>query len=429
MIVPEIERAKGQMMTRQTCRVCDGHFDLVLSLGEQYISNFLSPEQPDGVKAPLELMLCRQCGLLQLRHTVPGEAMYQNYWYRSGTNQTMRIALADIANTTENLMNIKAGDAVLDIGCNDGTLLSSYRTKGIFRIGFDPAENLAVFSRKVADRVCNGFFAAEEFERDPALKTRRPKIVTSIAMFYDLEDPNKFVADIKKIMDPKGVWVVQMSYLPLMLKQHDFGNICHEHLEYYSLESLEYLLKLHDLVVSDVELNDVNGGSVRVFIRNRGADEVPLGGAAYRELAAGRVRALRAEEAKMGVKETGTYRQFAVWLERIKDDVSRFICEQVRRGKKVAVYGASTKGNVMLQYFGLDNNVISAASERNPDKWGKVTVGTRIPIVSEEEARSAKPDYFLVLPWHFIEEVRDREKQYLLGGGRFIVPLPHFTLI
>lgn len=417
------------MQTRTTCRVCDGHFDLVLSLGEQYVSNFLSAEQPDGVKVPLELMLCRQCGLLQLRHTVPGQSMYQNYWYRSGTNQTMRTALADVANTGEQLMNLTAGDAVLDIGCNDGTLLSSYRTEGIFRIGFDPAENLAVFSRKVADRVCNGFFSAEEIERDPDLKARRPKIVTSIAMFYDLEDPNKFVADIKKIMDPEGVWIVQMSYLPLMLKQHDFGNICHEHLEYYSLESLEYLLQLHDFVVSDVQLNDVNGGSFRVFVRNRRADETRLGDAAYRQLAEARVTALRAEEAKMGLSETSTYRQFAVWVERIKDDVSRFICEQVRRGKKVAVYGASTKGNVMLQYFGLERGMISAASERNPEKWGKVTVGTRIPIVSEEEARNAKPDYFLVLPWHFIEEFRDREKDYLLGGGRFIVPLPHFTLI
>jgi NDP-4-keto-2,6-dideoxyhexose 3-C-methyltransferase len=429
VILPEVESTKGRMLTRQKCRVCDGHFDLVLSLGEQYVSNFLSPEQADGVKAPLELMLCRKCGLLQLRHTVPGEAMYQSYWYRSGTNQTMRTALADIANTGEQLMRIKAGDAVLDIGCNDGTLLGSYKTEGIFRIGFDPAENLAAFSRKVADRVCNGFFAAEEFERDADLKTRRPKIVTSIAMFYDLEDPNKFVADIKKVMDPEGLWIVQMSYLPLMLKQHDFGNICHEHLEYYSLESLEYLLKLHDLVVSDVQLNDVNGGSFRVFVRNRLADETRFGDAAYRQLAAARVRALRAEEAKMGLNETSSYREFAIWVERIKDDVSRFVCAQVRRGKKVAVYGASTKGNVMLQYFGLDRSVITAASERNPDKWGKVTVGTRIPIVSEEDARSAKPDYFLVLPWHFIEEFRDREKGYLLSGGRFIVPLPHFTLI
>jgi SAM-dependent methyltransferase len=402
---------------------------MVLSMGEQYLSNFLSPDQPDGFKAPLELVLCTRCGLLQLRHTVPGEAMYQNYWYRSGTNQTMRTALADIANTAEQLVNLQPGDAVLDIGCNDGTLLASYKTSGVYRIGFDPAENLAALSRKKTDRVVTSFFASEEYYRDPHLKARRPKILTSIAMFYDLEDPNKFVADIKMIMDPNGLWIVQMSYLPLMLKQHDIGNICHEHLEYYSLGSLEYLLNLHDFSVADVQLNDVNGGSFRVFIRNRGAAEALFGDAVYRRLAAERVSALRAEEAKMGLGDAKTYREFAAWAERIKEDVSRFIKEQVHCGRSVAIYGASTKGNTILQYFGLDHGLISAASERNPEKWGKVTVGTRIPIVSEEQGRDAKPDYFLVLPWHFIEEFCDREKSYLLGGGRFIVPLPHFTLI
>jgi NDP-4-keto-2,6-dideoxyhexose 3-C-methyltransferase len=415
--------------TRKTCRVCEGSLETVLSLGVQYVSNFLSPLQPDGPKAPLELALCCRCKLLQLTHTVQGEMMYQNYWYRSGTNQTMRNALADIANTAERLMNLGEGESVLDIGCNDGTLLASYKTPGLFRFGFDPAENLAVFSRKVADKIVNGFFESEAFHRDPDLKSRRPKIVTSIAMFYDLEDPNKFVADIKETIDPHGLWIVQMSYLPLMLKQHDFGNICHEHLEYYSLQSLEYLLTLHDFMVVDAELNDVNGGSLRVYIRNCGADETAFGDATYRRQAAERVDSLRRQEITMRLGEAVTYREFGAWVERIKCDVSGFVSEQVRHGKKVFVYGASTKGNAMLQYFDLDHRLVTAASERNPDKWGKVTVGTRIPIVSEEEARAAKPDYFLVLPWHFLEEFREREKDYLLGGGRFIVPLPHFTLI
>ena len=417
------------MITRTTCRVCEGSLESVFSLGEQYVSNFLSPQQPDGPKAPLELVLCGRCKLLQLRHTVPGETMYQNYWYRSGTNQTMRNALADIANTAERLMNLQTGESVLDIGCNDGTLLASYKTQGIFRIGFDPAQNLAVFSREVANKVVNGFFESESFHQDPDLKSRRPKIVSSIAMFYDLEDPNKFVLDIKKIMDPQGLWVVQMSSLPLMLKQRDFGNICHQHLEYYSLQSLEYLLKLHDFAVVDVELNDVNGGSLRTYIRNRGADETVFGDATYRRQAAERVDALRAQETKIGLDEIIAYREFGTWIERIKDDVSGFVSEQVHRGKKVFVYGASTKGNTMLQYFGLDHRLIAAASERNPDKWGKMTVGTRIPIVSEAEARTAKPEYFLVLPWHFLDEFREREKNYLLSGGRFIIPLPYFGLV
>ena len=244
-----------------------------------------------------------------------------------------------------------------------------------------------------------------------------------------MEDPNKFVSDVKRIMHDEGVWIVQMSYLPLMLQQNDFGNICHEHLEYYSLQSLEYLLHLHDFAIVDVQMNDVNGGSIRAFIRNRGADPSTFGGENYRQQAADRVSKVRKSEAELGLDRTNPYHEFAMRVEGIKRQVCDFIKDQVAQEKKVFVYGASTKGNTMLQYFGLDNSVINAAAERNPDKWGMVTVGTRIPIISEAEARAAKPDYFLVLPWHFIEEFKAREHTYLSSTGKFIVPLPQFVLV
>lgn len=417
------------MITRTTCRVCKGSLEQILSLGEHYVSNFVSPEAPDGVIAPLELVLCHQCKLLQLKHTVEGEHLYQNYWYRSGTNQTMINALTDIAHRSEVLIHLKSGDAVLDVGCNDGTLLKAYKTAGIYKIGFDPAKNMAPFSKQSADKVIIDFFGAEVFLREPDLAKRSVKIVTSIAMFYDLEDPCKFVSDIKSIMHSDGLWVVQMSYLPLMLKQNEFGNICHEHLEYYSFQSLEYLLRLHDFEVVDLELNDVNGGSIRVYIRNRSARPEAFGDLTWRELAAERVRTIRDQERKLGLDNIKPYKDFAFWVERIKRDVVHFIEKEVSKGKKVYVYGASTKGNTVLQYFGLDHNLITAAAERNPDKWGKVTVGSRIPIVSEADARAGRPDYFLVLPWHFIEEFMQREKDFLGRGGRFILPAPRFTLI
>ena len=417
------------MITRTTCRVCEGALEAILSLGEHYVSDFIEPGTSDGTKAPLELVLCRRCRLLQLKHTVPGDTMYRNYWYRSGTNQTMRTALADIANKAEHLVHLKEDDAVLDIGCNDGTLLASYKTGGIYKIGFDPAENLAVHSRKIADHLTVGYFESEPFRDNSELARHRPKVVTSIAMFYDLEDPNTFVADIKKVMHPDGLWIVQMSYLPLMLKTNELGNVCHEHLEYYSLQSFEYLLHRHDLEAVDLEMNDVNGGSIRAYIRNRNANPQIFADETYRELAADRVAAFREEEFRLGLDSSTPYVEFATWVDRIRQDVVGFIKEKVGRGKVVYVYGASTKGNTLLQYFGLDSTLIAGAAERNRDKWGRMTVGTHIPIVSEEEARAAKPDYFLVLPWHFLEEFQKREKGYLLGGGRFIVPMPHFTLI
>jgi hypothetical protein len=220
-----------------------------------------------------------------------------------------------------------------------------------------------------------------------------------------------------------------MSYLPLMLKQNDFGNICHEHLEYYSLQSLEHLLRRHGFSIADAQLNDVNGGSIRVFIRNRDADPSAFGNEGYWKQAGDRVSVLRDSEAELGLDRMTPYREFAERVEGIKRQVCDFIRDKVERKQKVFVYGASTKGNTMLQYFGLDNSVIMAAAERNPDKWGMVTVGTRIPIISEAEARAAKPDYFLVLPWHFIEEFKARETAYLSSTGRFIVPLPQFVVI
>jgi len=329
----------------------------------------------------------------------------------------MRDALANIAQTTEQLVDLEAIDVVLDIGCNDGTLLNSYKTENLFKIGFDPAQNLAQYSRQVADEIVTDFFSSSEFYKH-FTEDERPKIITSIAMFYDLEDPNQFVRDIKEVLLPEGVWVLQMSYLPLMLKQHDFGNICHEHLEYYSLKSLEYLLDRHDMSVFDVQVNDVNGGSIRALICNRGMYETNAS-----------VWAMRTQEERLDLGNVASYFDFYIKIQRIKHDVVNFIEGEIEKGKLIGVYGASTKGNVMLQYFGLDHKLICLASDRNPDKWGRVTIGTRIPIMSEEDARNIRPDYFLILPWHFINEFVEREKAYLNGGGRFIVPLPHFTLI
>jgi hypothetical protein len=220
-----------------------------------------------------------------------------------------------------------------------------------------------------------------------------------------------------------------MSYLPSMLKQNAFDNICHEHLEYYSLTTMERLLDRHGMTVVDADLNDVNGGSFRLYIRNADADPARFADGTHRALAAERVKRLRDAEVTMALDAPGTYEDFAFRVDRVKGDVVEFIRRETGRGKRVMVYGASTKGNTLLQYFGLDHAVIEAAAERNPDKWGKVTVGTRIPIISENEARARRPDYFLVLPWHFVEEFQSRERTYLRGGGRFIVPLPHFSLL
>lgn len=397
--------------TRTRCRLCGSEaLEEVFSLGEQYINDFVPRERiGKGLKAPLDLVMCNKCTLLQLRHTAPQELLYSRfYWYRSGVTDTMRKALRDITRTIEEMVPLKPGDVVLDIGANDGTLLASYEAKGIRRIGCEPANNLIDALRENADVVIHDFWGYDRYaELAKRERFGKAKVITAIGMFYDLEDPNQFIGDAQKALHEEGVFVAQLMCLASMLKTNDIGNICHEHLEYYSLESLKYLFESNGLEIFRIDENDVNGGSYRIFARH------------YRGTGIRFDEKFTAEDIK----------DFGRRLEDNRDRCVRFIREEVAKGKRVYVYGASTKGNVILQYYGLDHTLITAAAERSPEKWGKYTVGTWIPIVSEEEARRAKPDYFLVLPWAFFKEFYEREQDWRAGGGRFIVPLPNFRVV
>ena len=418
--------ASSLVSVRETCRSCAAE-DLspILSLGSQYVSDFVDGDDLSrSVKAPLELVLCRMdsggCGLLQLRHTVAPDLLYGHYWYKSMVNDSMMRALADVCRSAERCVQLSAGDLVLDIGCNDGTLLRSYGVPDLVLAGFDPASNLMEDARVGTTRVINDFFGYETFRS--AFPDAKAKVITSIAMFYDLERPNDFVEDIVKCLDQDGIWIVQMSYLPSMLAANAFDNICHEHLEYYSLMAIQRLLEPRGLEIVDVGMNAVNGGSIRLFVRHLGRGPVPAGGPR-------RVEDTLDSERGLGLQSRDVYDRFAGRVNAIKQTVVQLIAEETDKGKSVYVYGASTKGNTLLQYFGLDSTVLKAAAERNPDKWGKKTVGTMIPIISENQARADNPDYFLVLPWHFLEGFVERERDFLKRGGKFIVPLPEFQVV
>ena len=407
---------------RITCRICKSkNLVSILDLGNLYVSDFVDSESSGGFKIPLELVMCKDCSLLQLRHTTPAEVMYRQYWYKSGVNQTMRNALADITDKVENLIKLSPGDFVLDIGSNDSTLLRTYRTQNLLLVGFEPATNLIEEARIGTTKIINDFFNYEAFERE--FGETKAKAITAIAMFYDLEDPNKFVGDIVKCLDKDGVFVIQMNYLPLMLENNAFDNISHEHLEYYSLTSLKNLLQRHNLKIFDVELNDLNGGSFRIYIKHNVSSLVPFEGAEKR------VRDMEEFENKLGLTDVTIYREFANKVSNLKSQLYSFIKEETEKGKKVHAYGASSRGNTLLQFCNLDNALIKAAAERNPVKYGKKTIGTWIPIISEAQARNEKPDYFLVLPWAFIKEFVERESEYLNSGGKFIVPAPKFEII
>jgi hypothetical protein len=242
-------------------------------------------------------------------------------------------------------------------------------------------------------------------------------------MFYDLEDPNTFVEDIKQCLDENGVWIIQMNYLGLMLENNTYDNICHEHLEYYSLLSLSNLLQRHNMEALDVELNDVNGGSFRIYVKHKGSKVQGFPGNSER------LEKQKKYEEKMGLNDFKVYDKFAQRIEKSKTELMAFLTQQSKKGKKIFIYGASTRGLVVLQYAGVDKKLIIAATDMNPEKWGKYIVGTGIPIISIEQYRKEKPDYLFVLPYHFLEEIKNQEKAFLKAGGKMIVAIPKFEVI
>lgn len=408
----------------ENCRICGApELVQVIDLGEQYIAtHFVAGDAPQFLQSryPLELVRCagrEGCGLVQLKHSIDPSALYFDYGYRSGINQSMRDNLAEITARIEGLVALNAGDTVLDIGCNDGTLLSSYQTSGIDKIGIDPSSNVIAHARAKGLEVVNDYFSAANFKQ--ARPDKRARAITSIAMFYDLEHPADFVREVASILADDGVWVIELSYLPFMLQKNSFDTICHEHLEYYSLETLEWLLEKEAMAVQHVEFNDINGGSVRLFIRHR----------SEMDQASDSVKSARDCERKLALREEETFKSFRESVARIRTELRQVLDEAKQRGQSVYVYGASTKGNTILQFCGIDNEMVPKAADRNPEKWGRHTLGTEIEIISEKQAREERPDYFLVMPWHFFSEFQDRERDFLEGGGKFILPLPEVRVV
>lgn len=415
------------LIHRKTCRACrSSALTKVIDLGEQYLQGtFVKPgeEPPSMRKIPLALIRCdasrdeQACGLLQTVNTVPPNILYSAYWYRSGTNQTMRDHLKGIALESADAVE-KTKARVLDIGCNDGTLLSCY-PKSFIRLGVDPS-NIA---QEVGDgiKVIQDLFPSEELAKE--VRGEKFDIITAIAMFYDLEDPLFFVQNIKKLLSPDGLWIMEMSYMPAMLRVNSYDTICHEHLEYYSLAVLENILKRAEMKIIRVGLNDINGGSIRCYATH-------VDNFKFKTWEHGRtVEMLRKEEFDMELDSDWPYREFQERINRHRKELSSLLKQLRADGKRIHVYGASTKGNTILQWCGIDKFIVDYAADRNPHKHGARTLGTDIPIISEAESRAMKPDYYLVLPWHFKKEFLEREKDSLDSGVGMIFPLPSIEIV
>ena len=402
-----------------SCRICGNtQLDTILDLGlHTSAGRFPRPNEPDPMASPLVLVKCHDetnnaCGLVQLKHSVRGDELYQHeYGYFSGINKTMVSHLEGIVHEIERRTILQPGDVVVDIGSNDGTLLKFYNTN-LQRIGIDPTGEQFKKFYPLDIKLISSFFNSDAFSK---ASDKKAKVITSIACFYDLPEPNAFVKDIRDSLDPEGIWVFEQSYMPTMLKTKSIDTVCNEHVEFYHLKPIKYLLDRHNMKIIGLNFNDTNGGSFRITAAHSTSSHKPCSLMVDKYL--------RTEQ-RIGLNTLEPYKEFKIECEAMRHRLMTFLRKEKAKGKSIYILGASTKGNTLLQYCGIGKDLITAAAERNPEKFGRRTPGTNIPIISEDEARAAKPDYFLVLPWHFAQEIIKRESTYLDGGGKLIIPLP-----
>jgi hypothetical protein len=391
----------------------------VLDLGNQALTGVFPRSREEPVTTgPLRLVWCPDSGLLQLDHSFSLAEMYgENYGYRSGLNQSMVRHLTQKIRELERLADLKPGDTVLDIGSNDATSLKAYSTLGITRVGIDPTGG-KFRTYYTGDLILvPDFFSASVYKKAGA---QPAAIVTSIAMFYDLEDPVDFARQVEQVLAPGGIWHFEQSYMPSMLRMTSYDTVCHEHLEYYSLTVVTRILEAAGMRALDVKMNAVNGGSFAVTAVRR--DDPRRGSEPV-------IDWLLHQEDRMGLGTPRPYRDFEERVYRHRADLMRLLKTLAADGREVIGYGASTKGNVLLQFCGVTTNEVRAIAEVNSDKFGAFTPGTHIPIIAEAEARAMKPDYFLVLPWHFKEGILQREAEFLARGGRMIFPFPEIEIV
>ena len=397
------------------CRLC-GSADLVeaVRLGEQRLTGvFVKQGSEQPIKSTLDLLYCNHCSFVQIAQSVGADVMYKEYWYRSGTNTTMRDHLRDIYQEILVNIDLHPGDTVIDIGCNDGTLLENF-SENLTRVGVDPSNAIADIADVDGLIKINDYFSAEALKN--AGINGQAKVITSISMFYDLDNPKSFVCDIEKMLSDDGVWVIEMNYTGKMIDNLGYDMISHEHVGYYTLLTFERALESTTLKVTDVSFNDINGGSIRIFVTKKGSFS-------------NRVLAARAVEKEKSYNELDTYKELAKRMENHRGALVSFLSELAAQGKVIYAYGASTRGNTVLQYCDISTDLITCAVDRNPIKVGLEMAGGRIPIVSEEYARQNRPDYMLILPCYFAAEFFEREVDFLKAGGEFLIFLPQIKAV
>ena len=406
-------------MKIKKCRNCKGLNLLKLfSLGNLcYTGKFLKNKNKNIKKTELGLVMCSKCRLVQLNRNYNLKYLYgPDYGYRTGINKTMREHMQKIQKILKKKTKLTKGDYVLDIASNDGTLLNFYK-KNIFTVGIDPIiKKYKKYYKNINFKIADFFPASKNFN----LENNKFKIITALSVFYDASDPNSFLKKVNNILDGDGIFMLEHADMLSILKVRMFDTICHEHLYYYSSKIIINMCKNNGLRVFDLKKNDINGGSTQYFICKKNAkysDNYKI------------INKVLSEEKKMGIEIQNTYTKFFKKIKKIKFKTKEVLNKIIANKKIIHGYGASTKGNVLMQYFNINKKYIKFIADRNPNKFNHYTPGTMIKIISEKKSRKLMPDYYFVLPWHFKNEILKREKKIRKKGCRFIFPLPKPKII
>ena len=407
-------------MKLKKCRVCyNNKFVKLFSLGNlSYTGKFASTKKKIIPKKNVSLVMCHNCKLVQLDQDFNPEYLYgKDYGYRTGINHTMTKHVQHVAKEALKIAKIKKGEYVLDIASNDGTLLNFYG-RNVITVGIDPIlKKFSKFYKKINYTIPN-FFSFSSLKN--SLKTKKFKAITALSVFYDIKKPNNFIKDIKKILDKNGVFFLEHADLLSIIKYNLFDTICHEHLEYYSTKIIMKIMSQNELKIFDIKKNNINGGSLRYLISHKNSKY---------KVNHRVIRSILKEEKIYELEKKKTYINFFNQINLQKKKLNLVLKKAKSFNKAIHGYGASTKGNVLLQYFELDNKIIDFISDRNPKKYNLYTPGTKIKIISEKDSRDMNPDYYLVLPWHFKKEILKRENKIKRKGTKFIFPLPKLEII
>lgn len=411
------------------CILCHSELTQVLDLGNQYVVDFVKEKDEKLLKAPLVLMNCKGCNLIQMKYRVSPDRLYKKFWYRSGMNEQMKNELLAIVQKAQEVVELNNGDKVLDIGCNDGTLLGWY-DKRITTVGVDPCDALVKEGLKAGkiDIGINDYFTKDAMKylcKAVGVNFVKFKIITAIAMFYDLEDPVEFLKDCKDVLHNEGVLIIQMNYLVSMLKDDAFDFICHEHLALYSVLTLEKAIKMAGLDLVGIELSSSNGGSIRAYVTHPGFDKFGINNHENKLWLSTNASFKMMEEMRMGLDRPDVYKAFEHRVAHKMSKLRTYLSELKDEGKEIYAYGASTRGTVLMQYlFNGMECFLKGVAERDEHKYGLKMVGTWLPIMPEEEVRN-KATHMLVLPWHFESSIVKREKEWInQRKGKLIFPLP-----